>query len=86
MLGADGVGDELRKAGVALQQPATGSDTVGDVGEVVTALELDKVAEDGRLEELRVELGNTVDLEGGNTREVGHADVLGLALCTLVGF
>lgn len=38
-------------------------DTVGDVGEEVSTLELDKVPEDGCLQELTVELGDTVDLE-----------------------
>ena len=46
---------------------------------MITALELDKVAEDCRLEELAVELGHTVDLHGSDDGEMRHADVFGCA-------
>ena len=77
VLASEGVGSKSGKLGIALQEPTTGSDTVGDVGEKVAALELDKVAEDGGLEQLRVEFGHAVDFEGTDNGEVSHADVFG---------
>lgn len=74
---AQRVGDQLGELGIALKHPATGSDAVGDIREKVATLELDKVAEDGGLEELAVEFGDTVDLEGADNGEVSHADVFG---------
>jgi len=38
------LGDELRKLGVALVEPSSGSDSVGDVGELVSSEELHEVA------------------------------------------
>lgn len=51
------------------------SDTVGDVGEKVTTLELDKVSEDGSLEKLTMKLGHTVDLERTDNSEESHPDI-----------
>ncbi len=53
-------------------------DTVGDITELVFAIEVDKVLKDGGPDELRVELSNTIDLVRADDSEVGHADVLGL--------
>lgn len=76
----------------AWAHPATRSDTVGDllvsnvtimrttnIGKLVNAKELDKVLEDGSLDELRVKSGNTVDFEGTDDGKVGHAQRLGLS-------
>lgn len=50
-------------------------DAVGDVGEKVPTLELDKVSEDGSLEKLTVKLGDTIDLERADNSEESHPDV-----------
>lgn len=52
-----------------------GSDTVSDVGEEVPTLEFDKVSEDGCLEELTVELGDTIHLERSDNGKEGHSNV-----------
>jgi hypothetical protein len=73
------VGSQCGQLRVALQEPSvvivslehtaaslhlpSRRDAVGDVGEEVSTLELDKVPEDRGLQELAVELGDTVDLE-----------------------
>lgn len=44
--------DELREARVGLVEPAARGDTVGHVGELVRAIDLDKVLEDGGLDEV----------------------------------
>lgn len=80
MLGAQSVGDQLSEAGVTLQEPAARGNAVGHIREKVAALVLDKVAEDGSLKKLAVQLGDTVDFERANNGEVGHADKLAVAL------
>lgn len=72
--------NELRQAGVGLVQPASRGDAVCDVGELVGAVDVDKVLEDCRLDEVRVQLGDTVDLVGADNGQEGHADHLGLRL------
>lgn len=73
-------GDELGEARVGLVEPSAGSDTVGDVGELVGAKDLNEVLEDGGLDEIGVQLSNTVDLVRTNNSQVSHADHLGLSL------
>ena len=73
-------GDELGEARVGLVEPSAGSDTVGHVGELVGAEDLDEVLEDGGLDEIGVQLSNTVDLVRTNNSQVSHADHLGLGL------
>ena len=58
--------NEVRKARVGLVQPSSRSNTVRDVGEFVRTVDADKVFEDGCLDEIRVELGNTIDLVATN--------------------
>lgn len=70
--------NELRQARVGLVEPSARSDTVGHVGKLVGAVDADKVLEDGGLDEIRVQLSDTVDLVGANNGEVGHANHLGL--------
>lgn len=73
-------GDELREARVGLVEPSAGSDTVGDVGELVRTKDLNEVLEDGGLDEIGMQLSNTVDLVGTNNSQVSHANHLGLRL------
>lgn len=72
--------DQLRQTRVGLVQPTSGGNTVGDVGELVGAIDLDKVLEDGRLDEIRVQLGDSVHLVGSDNGKVCHSDHLGLRL------
>ena len=80
VLAAGLASNELGEARVGLVEPSAGSDTVGDVGELVGAKDLDEVLEDGGLYEIGVQLGNTVDLVRTNNSQVSHADHLGLGL------
>jgi hypothetical protein len=57
-----------------------GSDTVGDIGEKVPSLELDKVLEDSSLKKLTMQLRHTVDLERANNSKESHSDVFGITL------
>jgi hypothetical protein len=66
---------EVGELGIALQEPSAGSDPVGDIREEVATLELDKVPEDRRLEQLAVKLGHTVDLEGADDGEMANTSV-----------
>jgi hypothetical protein len=72
--------NELGELGVGLVQPSARCDTICDVCELVGSIDLDKVLEDGSLDQIRVQLGYTVDLMGANQGEEGHADHLGLRL------
>lgn len=72
--------DELRQARVGLVKPSTGSDSVGDIGKFVGTVNLNKILEDGRLDEIRVQLGNAIDLVGSNNGQEGHPHHLGLGL------
>jgi hypothetical protein len=70
-------GNQSRKARIRLVKPSTRSDSVCHVGELVRAINRDKVLEDGRLDEIRVQLGDSIDLVGPDKCQVGHAHHLG---------
>jgi len=70
--------DQLRQAWIGLVQPSSRGNAIGDIGEFVRAIDFDKVLEDGRLDQVRVELSNAVDLVGANNCQEGHAYHLGL--------
>lgn len=72
--------DELGQLGVSLVQPAARSDAVGDVGEFVLTVDLDEVLEDGGLDQIRMQLGDTIDLVRAYNGKEGHADHLGVRL------
>lgn len=61
-------------------QPSAGSNTVCDVGELVRAVDLNKVLEDGGLDEVGVQLSHTVDLVRADKSQVRHADHLRVRL------
>lgn len=61
-------------------EPAARSDTVGHIGELVGAINLDKVLEDGGLDEVRVQLSDTIDLVRSDNGEERHPNHLGLGL------
>lgn len=54
-------------------QPATRGDTVRDVSELVRSVDLDEILENGRLDQVRVQLSNTIDLVRSNHSKVCHA-------------
>lgn len=64
--------NELRQSGVGLVKPTTGSDAVGHVGELVRTVNLHKVFEDSCLNEVRVQLSDTVDLVRSDNGQEGH--------------
>ena len=66
-------GDQLRQARVGLVKPATGSDAVGHVCELVRSENLDKVLEDGSLDKVGVKLCDTIDLVRTNDGKIRHA-------------
>mmetsp|Transcript_41521 Transcript_41521/g.96930 ORF Transcript_41521/g.96930 Transcript_41521/m.96930 type:complete len:774 (+) Transcript_41521:686-3007(+) len=84
LVGPEALGDERVERGVALRHPAAARDAVGDADELVVdalaLIELDKVGEDVGLDNVGVDGSHTVDLEGANNGEVGHADHLVVAL------
>ena len=61
-------------------QPTSWSDTVGNIGELVWTKDFDKVLENGGLDKIRMEFGNTIDLVGTNNGQVSHSDHLWLRL------
>lgn len=73
-------GNEFRQARVGLVEPATGCDAVGNIGELVWTVDLHEILENGGLDQIRVQLGDTVDLVRANDGEICHADHLGLRL------
>ena len=77
---ADRLGDELRKRGVRLEEPAARRDAVRDVVELLGP-ELVEVLEERLLEDLGVELGDAVNRGRADDAEVRHPDV---ALAVLV--
>lgn len=72
--------NQLRQARVGLVQPTSGGDAVGHVGELVRAVNLNKVLENGGLDQIRVQLSHTVDLVGTYNGQEGHSHHLGLTL------
>ena len=61
-------------------QPSPWSDTVGDVGELVRSVDLDKVLEDSGLDQIGVELSHTIHLVRTDDSQVCHANHLWLRL------
>ena len=72
--------NQLRQTWVGLVKPSAWCDPVGDVCEFIWAIDGDKVLEDGRTDQIRVELGHTIDLVASNGGEMGHSDHLWLSL------
>ncbi|GJC79271.1 hypothetical protein ColLi_02109 [Colletotrichum liriopes] len=60
--------------------PTPRGDAVGDVGELVGAVDVDEVLENGGLDEVGVQLSYAVDLVGTDNGQECHADHLGLRL------
>lgn len=57
-------------------QPSARGNAVGDIREAVSSENLDKVFENRSLNEIRMELGDSIDLVGTNNGQVSHADHL----------
>jgi len=55
-------------------QPPSRGDAVGDVGKLIRAVYLDKVLEDGGLDQIGVKLGDTINFMRTDNGEVGHTD------------
>lgn len=72
--------DELRETRVGLVEPAARSDSVRHIGELVGTVDLDKVLEDSGLDEIRVQLSNTIDFMRPNNCQERHAHHLCLRL------
>ena len=72
---ANSVGDEVGQARVGLEQPATLGDAVSLVGEVV-GHHFVEIAEDGLLEDFRVQGGDAVDRARADKAEIGHTHIL----------
>ena len=72
--------NELTQARVGLVQPSARGNTVGDIGELVGAIDLDEILEDGGLDKIGVKLGHTVHLVRANDSKECHPDHLGLRL------
>ena len=58
--------------------------SICDVPEFALPIKLDEVREEVLLYQLRMELGNSIDLSAPNDREIGHADLLREALCKVI--
>jgi hypothetical protein len=71
-------GNEFGQLRIGLVQPTARSDTVGDIGELVLTIDLDKVLENGCLDEVGVQFCYTVDLVRTNDGKESHADHLGV--------
>lgn len=69
---------QLRQTRVGLVQSPPRRDAVGHVGELVGPADLDKVLEDSRLDQVRVQLRHLVDLVRPDDDQVRHAHHLGL--------
>lgn len=69
-------GDERRKTRVGLMQPPSWCDTIRHISELVRSVDLDEILEDGSLDQVGVQLSNTVNLVRANQRKVGHANHL----------
>lgn len=72
--------NQFRQLGVGLVEPPPGGDAVGDISELVRSIDLDKVLEDCCLDQIRVQLGYTIDLVRANYSQVRHAHHLGVRL------
>lgn len=69
--------DQLREAGVGLVQPSARGDSVGDIRESISSENLDKVLEDRGFDEIRMELGDSIDLVRTDNGQISHTDHLG---------
>lgn len=58
-------------------QPSAWGDAVGDVREAVSSEDLDKVLEDRSLDEIRMELSDSINLVRTDNGQISHADHLG---------
>ena len=72
--------NQLGKAWVSLVQPPARSDAVRNVCELVWAINLDKVLEDCRLDQIGVKLGNAIHLVRTDDGQVRHANHLRIRL------
>ena len=70
--------NQFRETWIGLVQPSPRGDAVGDICEFVWTVDLDKVFENGRLDEVGVKLSDTVDLVTADNSQVGHANPLRL--------
>lgn len=61
-------------------KPATGSDSISDISEFVSTVDVHKVFEDGGLDQVRVQLSDAVDLVRADDGKEGHANHLRLRL------
>lgn len=67
---------QLGKLGVTLMQPAAGGYAVSHIGELFFPVKVDKVTENHRLYQLRMERGHAIHGVGGSHREKRHAHIL----------
>lgn len=58
--------DQSRELGVGLVKPSSWSDTIGNVGELVRSVDLDKVLENCGLDQVGVQFCDTIDLVGAD--------------------
>ena len=72
---ADQPSDHIRQQRVALIQPETSRNTVGDIGQL-TGIDIVEVLEQIVFQDLGVELGNAVDREAGDQAEIGHTNLV----------
>lgn len=72
--------DQRRQSRVRLVQPSSRCDTIGNICELVRSVDLHKVLENCRLDEIGVEFGHTVHLVRANQSKVGHANHLRIRL------
>uniref|UniRef100_A0A1Y1L8Q7 Uncharacterized protein n=1 Tax=Photinus pyralis TaxID=7054 RepID=A0A1Y1L8Q7_PHOPY len=71
-------GNQFGQAGVGLVQPTAWCNAVCNIGELVRAVNFDKVLENGGLDEVRVEFRHAIDLVGADDGKERHAYHLGL--------
>ena len=64
--------DEFRQARVCLMQPSSRGDTVSHVGELIGAIDPDKVPENCCLDQVRVKFGYTIDFMAPDDCQVSH--------------
>lgn len=73
-------GDQLRQTWISLMQPAPRRDAIGDVGEFVRPVDCHEILENRGSDQIRVQLGHTIDFVTANGCKVGHSHHLGLGL------
>ncbi len=72
--------NKLRQSGVGLVQPTSWCDSVRDVRELIRSKDLDKVLENGSLDQIRMKFSDTVDLVGTDNSQESHANHFWLGL------